>query len=247
MRFRGFTLLEVMIAMAMFAVIAAGLSTSLYVAFKARRTTTDGLAPARATRLALETIARDLSSATPPVGILAGAFVGTDQPGDAGDALEFFAVRAAMLDPDAAGDVQRVSYAIVSESELNVDNQVALEGDASGHSPSDTMLVRRVTSNLLSPQTIEPREQVLCRGVTAMNFRYYDGTQWVDTWDSTAQENTLPRAVEVTLTLKPNAMVESAQTAAADYQAARVVALPCAISAITATTVSISGGAGATR
>ena len=42
---------------------------------------------------------------------------------------------------------------------------------------------------------------MLCRGVTAFNLRYFDGSQWQQGWDSTAQNNELPAAVEVTLTL----------------------------------------------
>ena len=31
-----------------------------------------------------------------------------------------------------------------------------------------------------------------------LNFRYYDGSNWADTWDST-QTHTLPKAVEATI------------------------------------------------
>ncbi|HVR82686.1 MAG TPA: prepilin-type N-terminal cleavage/methylation domain-containing protein [Planctomycetota bacterium] len=38
----------------------------------------------------------------------------------------------------------------------------------------------------------------IARDVAYLNFRYYDGTQWLPTWDST-QSGTLPQAVEVTI------------------------------------------------
>jgi hypothetical protein len=41
----------------------------------------------------------------------------------------------------------------------------------------------------------------LCRGVFGFNLRYYDGSVWQDTWDSTTQGDVLPLAVEVTLQL----------------------------------------------
>ena len=40
----------------------------------------------------------------------------------------------------------------------------------------EQVLVRRVTTNLLSQVQVEPQEEVLCRGVRALNFRYFDGT-----------------------------------------------------------------------
>jgi uncharacterized membrane protein YgcG len=58
-------------------------------------------------------------------------------------------------------------------------------------------LVREVTTNLLAPKEVEPEEQILCRDVTSLNFRYYDGDGWVDDWDSTEDANSLPKAVEV--------------------------------------------------
>ncbi|HLY73643.1 MAG TPA: type II secretion system protein GspJ, partial [Planctomycetota bacterium] len=38
----------------------------------------------------------------------------------------------------------------------------------------------------------------ISRDVVYLNFRYYDGTQWLESWDST-QSGTLPQAVEVTV------------------------------------------------
>jgi hypothetical protein len=58
-------------------------------------------------------------------------------------------------------------------------------------------LVRKITRNLLSPRDVDPEEQVLCRNVTSLNLRYFDGDSWLDTWDSTADANSLPLAMEV--------------------------------------------------
>ena len=70
--------------------------------------------------------------------------------------------------------------------------------------PSQTgnVLVRRVTTNLLSSTTAPYYDEVVCRGVRSFNLRYYDGAGWVDSWDSTAQDNNSPTAVEVTLELQ---------------------------------------------
>ncbi len=59
---------------------------------------------------------------------------------------------------------------------------------------------------LLPPGT-DPLEEVgeteiLSAEVSGVNFRYFDGTEWQDSWDTQNQNaGTLPKAVEVTLTL----------------------------------------------
>jgi hypothetical protein len=59
------------------------------------------------------------------------------------------------------------------------------------------LLLRQVTTDLLAPKQMEPEEQVLCRNVVSLNLRYFDGSNWLDEWDSTADANSLPLAVEV--------------------------------------------------
>jgi hypothetical protein len=58
-----------------------------------------------------------------------------------------------------------------------------------------------VTTNLLSPKSADPDEQVLCRNVTSLNLRYFDGDRWLTEWDSTADANSLPKAVEIEIEL----------------------------------------------
>ena len=44
-------------------------------------------------------------------------------------------------------------------------------------------------------------QETIVPEVVGLRIRYYDGSAWADTWDST-QSGTLPKAVEVTVTLK---------------------------------------------
>jgi hypothetical protein len=67
--------------------------------------------------------------------------------------------------------------------------------------PTGNALVRRVTANLLSPSTPTYYDEVVCRGVRSFNLRYFDGSAWQESWDSTLQDNNAPTAVEVTLEL----------------------------------------------
>jgi len=72
--------------------------------------------------------------------------------------------------------------------------------------------VTRVTadddSTALPPAVDDESKYVIADEVTGLNFRYFDGTSWVDSWDGSslgADGKTPigpPRAVEVTLTLR---------------------------------------------
>src|SRR4051812_16816576 len=174
----GFTLLELILAMAMISMLAVSLYATLRVAFKARESATSGIAPMRSANVALDLLGQDLESALPPTGVLAGAFLG-QHLGDvqsSQDTVEFYCVGSAdSLDPPDAAGFRKID--------------VGLEPSTDGGS---SMLVRRITNNLLSPQEIQPAEEVLCRNVRSFSARYYDGTQWYDEWDSTQMGDVLP-------------------------------------------------------
>lgn len=60
--------------------------------------------------------------------------------------------------------------------------------------------------------------QVLAPEVTSLSFRYFDGFEWTDSWDSSAMER-LPNAVEVTLELSATGEAEADQTLLLDSEA----------------------------
>jgi len=59
---------------------------------------------------------------------------------------------------------------------------------------TEHLLVRLVTGNLMPAQgnTPPPDEEVLCRGCGGLTVKYYDGTEWLDDWDSTAKREHAP-------------------------------------------------------
>jgi len=61
-------------------------------------------------------------------------------------------------------------------------------------------LYRAVTRNLLTQAQDPPVQQRLMGGVQGLVFTFYDGDQWVDSWDSAAQTN-LPLAIKVQIQL----------------------------------------------
>jgi type II secretion system protein J len=218
----GFTLLELTLALAMVAIMAASLYASMRVAFRAQSSAETAIEPSRTAELAFEIIRTDLQNVLPPTPytnapvVLAGAFQasdGKDDRGLDGDDVTFYTTADAPDRPSANGDVKKVELLITTQ------NATTPNGAA------DHVLVRRVTRNLLAQVEPTPEEEVICRNVGGFNVRYYDGTDWQTTWDSTQLSDVLPSAVEVTLELqRPAAAGQPPRV----YRFVRVFALSCA-------------------
>lgn len=226
---RGFTLLEVLAATALMAVLAGSLYGTLHVAFKAREAAERSITPVRAVEAAIAMIKEDFESAAGPAGVLAGPFTGekaSELNDGTNDSVSFFASGPA-ADQEIAegvGDIRKIEYAC---------DPAAGSGGLA--------LVRRVTNNLLSTQTVEPEQETVCRNVRSLTLRYFDGTTWQETWDSTTQNNVMPTAVEVTLEVNLPGAPPSSRPDDGVYRICRVIPVPCGREATTGTTVTTGG------
>lgn len=200
---RAFTLIEVVAAMAIAGVILLALYSAARSAFVAQASGLAALDRSREVSAAVAIVGQDLRATMPPTGILAGAFVGVD--GGTSDA-EFdtltlhtcsgidqinydgldHAMRGQMsrarssVDKPVGGDIRRVAYTLVA-----------------GERGSE--LIRREWANLLAEIEPAPVETVLMRNLQGLSLRYFDGSQWLTTWDSGTLDNALPLAVEVAI------------------------------------------------
>lgn len=207
---RAFTLLELLVATGMTAILAGSLYATLHIAFRARRSALSAVEYVRKAEWALELIRGDIESTVVPRGILAGAFVGEDAADSTGrpsDVLMLHCTADASRATEGTGDIRMVEF--------------ACSADADGEG---MILLRRVTLHLLATKVEEPAEEALCRGVRSFNLRYFDGTEWLDGWDAGMQGNELPLAMEVTLELVPEL---PASTDERGYWSSRVFRLPC--------------------
>jgi len=252
----GFTLIELVLALALVAMVALTLFQSMKIAFKATSVADAVIVPSRSADLAMEVIANDLQNAVTPnvsttfadaqnitditggtgfgnsgnsssstaasssgatTWVLAGPFEGQQGTGSGPneiDDLTFFTTADSPDHADGNGEMKMV--------ELTA-------GVPQGSNSSDLCLLRRVTNNLLpTSQTITPDEEILCRGVTGVTFQYFDGTNWNPSWDSTEEDNDLPAAVQVTLTITTRQ--SNGQTGSATYT--RVFPLSCSTAAL---------------
>jgi len=183
----GFTLLELIVALALMNVIAVALYSSMRTGFKTRQRCQATLKPYRSVTPIFEFIRKDLTSAMRPDGILAGIFEGTDvtftDMQDA-DTLSFYSGVYQPKEGEIASNVINVQYALVTDYERD-----------------QLVLKRLTTKNILSPTPVDPEEEVIGRDIRGFDLQYYDGTTWLDSWDSSEHDSTLPWGVRVTIAI----------------------------------------------
>ncbi len=263
MRFRArqsaFTLLELLVAMALTVTLVSSLYACFRIAFKAQDRTSAALAPARTALTALELMRLDLESALTPNNVLAGSFEGTPAGGTPvvanantnlgigstvsttstanGDTLTFYSCAHSPESLYAA-------MAVTSGQTPNPSSPTAVACDirevtyALAPQPNDTtgtlfMLQRSIVTNLLAPEAPPPVVDNLCDRVLALHFQYFDGINWWTNWDSTQQGSTLPTAVQVILQLQPPVVGQpDPNNPPTPYQVVRVFQPPCGPSPI---------------
>lgn len=242
----AFTLLELLIAVVAFAIVLAAINGVFYSGLKLRNRSAASLEKSLPLTQALTILKRDLASIAPPstnetkligelqtsltgsgtssepkFGSLAGATGGTS--GQTAQVSPDFYTLSGLIDSDSPWpNVQKVAYLLVDSTNRN-----ALGKD----------FIRAVTRNLLPAAGIEeePVEQLLLTDVADVLFLYHDGTDWVDSWDSTADEAMkLPRAIKVQLQM-------ASENRASQPPPIELV-VPLVVEASTNTTTQTSGG-----
>lgn len=183
----GFTLIEVLLALAISAIVLVAISLAFTGAMQLREHSSARLDESLPVERAMDLIRRDLKNAVPPGLMLAGPLQsGAFQGGvDANDGIEIYTTTGLITPNNPWGDIQKVTYGLQSSSD-------------STNGSKD--LIRAVTRNLLATGPEDEDDQRIMSGVQSLSFSYYDGSEWLDTWDDTTQTN-LPSAVRVSLQL----------------------------------------------
>ncbi|HXT10108.1 MAG TPA: type II secretion system protein GspJ [Candidatus Angelobacter sp.] len=181
----GFTLIEVLLALMVSAVVLVVISTVFAGAMRLQRSASAQVDRSLPIERAFNLLRRDLKNAVPPGGLLAGPMQsGSLQGGvDANDGIQIYTTTGLMTPNDPWSEIQKVTYALEAAPD-------ATNGEKS--------LVRSVTRNLLSTGTQDEDDQFLASGIETLSFSYFDGANWLDSWDDTTQTN-LPVAVRVSV------------------------------------------------
>jgi general secretion pathway protein J len=188
-RSRGFTLIEMILAMVVAAMLLAAVVSSLFGAVRLRRTALEAREASLPRHHVEQRLARDLTAAVSPTGLLNGPFLvlSSGSGEDARDVIEFHTTSGVIEESAPWGDIRRVEYFIDED-------QPAVGGEGFA-------LVRRETFNLLPSTEDETgrRDTVLLAAARGFSVECHDGTSWLESWDSATVDNANPNAVRLTV------------------------------------------------
>lgn len=191
---QGFTLIEILLAVGIFAIVLFAMNTVFFSALRLERATTRAVDARQPLNQAFATLRRDLLNAVQPLTnstLLPRNFISGGRGGGLGSAqvgsLEFYTTTGLISDDAPWGDVQKIRYELVPPA-----NPTASKGQE---------LVRVVTRNILATTTADEEEQLLMGDVEGVEFLCYNGTDWRSTWDTSAGDTGLPVAVRIRVQL----------------------------------------------
>ena len=190
----AFTLFELLLAVAIFAIVLAAINTVFYSALRLRTKVADAIDKSHELNQALSFLRRDLRGIIPPGIVLAGPLKigpvssGIGLPENPG--IEFYTTTGVISDYNSWGDIQKVTYQLREPADRTEPGQD---------------LIRSVTRNLLATSIEPPEEQWLLGGIDNLQFLCFNGTEWRDTWDTTLGDTGSPLAIRVSLQLASDA------------------------------------------
>jgi prepilin-type N-terminal cleavage/methylation domain-containing protein len=186
---RAFTLMEVMLALMVSAILLAAVGGVFYTAIRLKDRTVAMLDEAIPLHQAVNFLRRDLQGVLPPAGLYAmtGDFRNEQISGGIGQnfRLQFFTSSGITTDNSPWSEVQQISY--------------ELRDPISRTNGTGRELIRTVVRNLLATGTQEQNEQFLLGNVHSLEFSCFDGYNWRDSWDTGLGDTNLPSAVRVRL------------------------------------------------
>lgn len=200
MRGEAFTLIEVLLAVAIFAIVISAIHMVFYGALQLQTKSAAQIDEGLPLQQTIGIIKRDLANLVLPGGTFGE--LQTSRGGNSSTNLleqlspvydsvigqsspAFFTSSAPLHEGAPWGDVIRVSYSLAPPT--------------NGTPGRD--LIRSVTRNLLPVTQEQPEIQYLMPGLETITFYYYDGWQWREFWDSTVETNKVPRGIKVELQL----------------------------------------------
>ena len=186
---QAFTLIEILIAVVIFTMVLAAINGVFYGALRLRTKTSRMIEESLPNRQTVAIIRRDLQGIMAPGGVLSGSLKsgGASTDMELQGAAELYTCTGDLAETAPWADVQKVTY--------------LLRNPADPRTATGKDLVRMTTRNLLTTTEDLPVEQFLMGGVQQIQFYFYDGSQWRNTWDSTTETSGLPKAIKVQIDL----------------------------------------------
>ncbi len=191
----GFTLVELLLALLMTAILAGGLYQALFSGRMAQRRAENSANLNQIGRAVLDMLRRDLESmAQKPGPFNPGLFGKNDEASEyPADSLSFLANSAFPLVTSS----RQVDYDAADRA-IETDLVQVEWGLGTGEEAGLYRKSKRCLTCTLSDDTPAWRVDNVAYEVVGLNFRYFDGTEWTDEWDS-EQSGSFPAAFEVTV------------------------------------------------
>lgn len=205
---RAFTLLEVLLAVSVFAIVLLSVHGVFYGALRLHNRASLAIENSLPLERTLAILRRDLAGIVEPGGTFFGELqttltVSTNTSQSASSTTTpgitailqglasptFYTAAGIISDTVPWGEVSKVYYHLADPT----NNTAGLGKD----------LFRSVTRNLLPTVQEESEDQWLMGGIESILFTFYDGDRWQETWDSTTAATKLPAAIMVQIQLAP--------------------------------------------
>jgi general secretion pathway protein J len=186
---RAFTLIELLLAVSMMAIVLTVISSVFFTAMHLRKTAVDSIEASLPLEQALDVIQNDLANvvcSTNTNSVFLAPLITLNptnaQPNQIGP--NFYTSGGELDGVTPWGNMQKVDYCLATST--------------NGYHGPGRDIIRVVTRNLLpvSQPALPDEQHTLLHGVQSLTFLYYDGTQWDQNWDTTQQTN-LPLAIKV--------------------------------------------------
>jgi type II secretion system protein J len=202
----GFTLLELLVATAIAAIVLLVINATFFSALRLHNTTHEKIDTDLELQRTLGIIRRDLAGIVLPgnpqaTNVLFGqltteTFTSTSMDTSGGERVspDLYTTSGRIDGWNSFSDVQMVSYFLTPATDGPTKN-----------------LVRLVTRNLLPVQDMVGDEQTLLTGIQSATISFYDGTDWTDTWDSPTT-SMLPTAIKFSILMAPKTADTSSLT-----------------------------------
>ena len=182
----GFTLMEVMFATMAFALILLVMQMTFSGALGLRNRAQKRVDQQATLSQAMTIMKRDIENMIVTGGLMAEGLICTEMgsPDMPNDQLEFYSTTGVVSDQFPWGDVQKVGYLLGVDPMQTVTTNL---GQA----------LMRLSLNTLPLEANEepPVETLMLDNVRSMQFEFFDGLQWLQTWDSNVNEPAVPLAV----------------------------------------------------
>ena len=230
---RAFTLIELLLAIAIFSLVLSAISGVFYGAMRLRSRTTEAIEEALPVQRALAILRKDLAGIVLPRGTIQSNLVVAAGSGDGSvqDSDTAIYTSSATISPNLPwGEVQRVWY--------------GLRPPTNAYASYGKDLVRFVVRNPLPVLQDDIEEQHILGGVLRLEFSFYDGTAWQTSWNTTNQTAVLPAAVKVLLTLADNPARRVPGSYSASGQAPYQLVVPILLAGTNAASTTGSAGGG---